>query len=62
MEKRTVDTILASMGLKFEDIFEPDLKKQYENYKLLCYLLGDKPLPEPEARKQASMVGRVVRR
>ena len=60
MDKRKINKLLRQFDLKFEDVFEPDLKKQYENYKLLCYLLGDKPLPEPEARKRASMVGREV--
>lgn len=62
MSKRRINKLLKQFDLKFEDVYEPDLKKQYENYKILCYLLGDEPLPEAEARKRASAVGCEVRR
>lgn len=34
-----LDNLLFEMGLTLEDVFEPDLNKQYENYKLLCQIL-----------------------
>lgn len=48
MKDRTVNKILSSMGLKMEDVFEPDLNKQYENYKLLCKILNTNDEEERE--------------
>ncbi len=34
-----LNNFLFEMGLTLEDVFEPDLNKQKEYYKLLCQIL-----------------------
>lgn len=48
-----LDNLLNELGLTFEDVFEPDLNKQYENYKLLCQILdAEEPRPHKITRKK----------
>ena len=39
MQKKDVNKFLEQYGLTFEDVYEPDLGKQKEYYKLLCAIL-----------------------
>jgi len=55
MKKNTVTEILLSMGLSLEQVIEPDLNKQYENYILLCKILESEGKEREELLIQAEL-------